>query len=108
MSEYGYRKAIVDYTRPEAKPTSFEGTLLRDADLLEQLGAVAGPRNVSKVGRDTRFVSYADAVQVLQRDVAELPGQLNLAAAPRLAKPRVKALKAFLAAAEAEADKNEL
>ncbi len=34
----------------------FEGTLLRDADILEQLGAIAVLRTVSKVGRDTRFV----------------------------------------------------
>src|SRR5271169_3119145 len=38
---------------PSAEPTIFEGVLLRDADLLEQLGAVAILRTVSKVGRDT-------------------------------------------------------
>src|SRR5262249_32337661 len=45
---------------PSAKPTSFEGVLLRDADILEQLGAVAILRTVSKIGRDTRFVRFAD------------------------------------------------
>ena len=75
---------------PSAKPTSFEGTLLRDADILEQLGAVAVLRTVSKVGRDTRFVRYADAVRVLRRNVEQLPAQLELASARRLAAPRVK------------------
>jgi hypothetical protein len=37
-----------------------------------------------------------------------LPAQLELASARRLAAPRAEALKAFLAAAEAEADGNEL
>ena len=93
---------------PSSTPTSFEGTLLRDADILEQLGAVAILRNVSKVGRDTRFVRYTDALRVLRRNVEQLPTQLQLASARRLAEPRVETLKAFLNAAEAEADGNEL
>ena len=93
---------------PSGKPTSFEGTLLRDADILEQLGAIGVLRTVSKVGRDTRFVRYADAVRVLRRNVEQLPAQLELASARRLARPRVEILKAFLEAAEAEADGNEL
>ena len=82
--------------------------MLRDADILEQLGAVAILRNVSKVGRDTRFVRYTDALRVLRRNVEQLPAQLQLASARRLAEPRVETLKAFLTAAEAEADGNEL
>ncbi len=93
---------------PSTTPTSFEGSLLRDADILEQLGAVAILRTVSKVGRDTRFVRYADAVRVLRRNVEQLPAQLQLASARRLAGPRVATLKACLTAAEAEADGNEL
>jgi uncharacterized protein len=115
LKQFGFPEgkiaAVIEVIRthlPSRKPTSFEGTLLRDADILEQLGAIAVLRTVSKVGRDTRFVRYADAVRVLRRNVEELPAQLELASARRLARPRVKALKAFLAAAEAEADGNEL
>jgi uncharacterized protein len=93
---------------PSGKPTSFEGTLLRDADILEQLGAIAVLRTVSKVGRDTRFARYSDAVRVLRRNAEQLPAQLELASARRLAKARVDILQAFLAAAEAEADESEL
>ena len=82
--------------------------MLRDADILEQLGAVGILRTVSKVGRDTRFVRYADAVRVLRRNLEQLPAQLELASARRLAQPRVEFLKVFLAAAETEADGNEL
>lgn len=87
---------------PSEKPASFEGILLRDADILEQLGAVAILRTVSKVGRDTRFVTFADAVVVLQNNFTELPGQLQLASARKLAEPRLKILGAFLAATLSE------
>ena len=103
--------AVVDAIRmhlPSGKPDSFEGTLLRDADMLEQLGAIAILRTVSKVGRDTRFFRYADAVRVLRRNVETLPAQLRLASSRRLAEPRAAALNAFLAAADTEADGNEL
>lgn len=103
--------AVVEVIRthlPSGQPATFEGTLLRDADLLEQLGAIAVLRTVSKVGRDTRFERYSDAVRVLRRNLEQLPSLLRLASARRLAEPRVKALRAFLEAAEAEADGNEL
>jgi uncharacterized protein len=89
---------------PSGKPTTFEGSLLRDADLLEQLGAVAVLRTVSKVGRDTRFARHADALAVLRRNLQQLPTQLELASARRLAQPRIEALQAFLATAETEAE----
>ena len=93
---------------PSGKPTTFEGSLLRDADLLEQLGAITILRMASKVGRDTRFARYADAVRAMRRNLEQLPAQLELSSARRLAEPRIKTLKAFLDAAEAEADGAEL
>jgi uncharacterized protein len=88
---------------PSARSTCFEGTLMRDADLLEQLGAVAILRTVSKVGRDTRFVRFADALRVLCQNAEQLPALLELDTARQLAAPRVAALRAFLNAAETEA-----
>ena len=88
---------------PSEAPSSFEGTLLRDADILEQLGAVGILRTVSKVGRDTRFIFFEDALKVLRRNADELPARLRLEAARELALPRVKALRDFLEAASAEA-----
>jgi uncharacterized protein len=93
---------------PSGKPATFEGKLLRDADILEQLGAVGVLRTVSKVGRDTRFGRFADAVRVLRRNLEQLPGQLELDSSRRFAQPRVATLKAFLDAVEAEADGYEL
>jgi uncharacterized protein len=89
---------------PSGNPVAFEGVLLRDADILEQLGAVAILRTVSKVGRDTRFARFSDALRVLRRNAEELPNQLRLEAARRLAGPRLEILRAFLEAADAEED----
>jgi uncharacterized protein len=93
---------------PSGKPTTFEGTLLRDADILEQLGAIGILRVVSKVGRDTRFLRHADALGVLRRNAEELPARLEPDVARRLAGPRLATLRAFLEAAETEAASSEL
>jgi uncharacterized protein len=99
--------AVVELIRthqPAAEPTCFEAELLHDADILEQLGAVGILRLVSKVGRDTRFVRFGDALNALRRNAADLPSRLRLPAARRLAEPRLTVLRAFLEAAQAEAD----
>ena len=62
---------------PSVEPTSFEGTLMRDADILEQLGAVGILRTVSKVGRDTRFVYFRDALKVLRGNLQNFTEQLD-------------------------------
>lgn len=90
------------------RPTSFEGTLMRDADILEQLGAVGILRTVSKVGRDTRFIWFGDALAVLRHNATELPAQLELASSRRLAKERVEVMTVFLDAAEADLGDSEL
>ncbi|MBE0543238.1 MAG: phosphohydrolase [Verrucomicrobia bacterium] len=110
LEEFGFPAqkipAVVEVIRthlPSSKPTSFEGVLMRDADILEQLGAVGILRTVSKVGRDSRFIRFDDALRVLQRNFDELPAQLQLDSARRLAEPRLRILKAFLNAGHAEA-----
>ena len=99
--------AVVEIIRthlPSGEPSCFEGLLLRDADLLEQMGATGILRTVSKVGRDTRFVSFADALRTLKRNAETLEAQLRLASARPLAQERLRTLRAFLEAAETEAD----
>jgi uncharacterized protein len=109
LDEFGFPKAkipsVLEAIRthlPSAEPTTIEGSVLRDADILEQLGAVGILRTVSKVGRDTRFPRFSDALRILQKNLEQLPGKLRLESARQLAQPRVQALRAFLAAAEAE------
>jgi len=97
--------AVLDAIRthlPSANPSSFEGTLLRDADILEQLGAVGIMRAFSKVGRDTRFAVFGDVLPVLRRNVDELPNKLKLESARALAQTRIKLLHDFLDAAASE------
>lgn len=88
---------------PSGQPATLEARILRDADILEQLGAAGILRTVSKVGRDTRFVTFADALRALRRQVETLPGALLLPRARELAVPRVAALRAFLEQAGEEA-----
>ena len=87
---------------PSATPDSFEGILLRDADILEQLGATGILRVVSKIGRDTRFTVFGDALRALQKNAQELPPKLRLDSARRQAEGRLRILRDFLAAAFAE------
>jgi uncharacterized protein len=89
--------------QPNDEPSSFEATLLRDADILEQLGAIGVLRTAAKLGSDTRFQRFADVQRVLQRAVIELPSKLRLPAARELAQPRVAALENFLKAVDEEA-----
>ncbi|MGC2639904.1 MAG: HD domain-containing protein [Acidobacteriaceae bacterium] len=101
--------AVLDAIRqhqPADEPTTLEATILRDADILEQLGAVGILRTVSKVGRDTRFPRFTDAIAVLRRNLEQLPGKLRLASSRSLAKARIEILGAFLAAVDAEAGSN--
>jgi uncharacterized protein len=109
LRQFGFPEAkipaVVDAIRthqPHANPTSFEATLLRDADILEQLGAVGILRTVSKVGRDTRFVQFEDALRLLRRNAAQLPGQLKLESARRIGQDRLKTLQDFLTAADSD------
>lgn len=110
LAEVGFPRdkapAVLEAIRthqPADDPHTPEGVILRDADILEQLGAAGILRNVSKVGRDTRFLTFADALRVLERNLDTLPGLLRLAPARDLAVPYVAILRAFLAQARAEA-----
>jgi uncharacterized protein len=96
-------QAAIATHQPHCTPESIEATILRDADMLEQLGAVAVLRTVCKVGRDTRFHAFTDAVQSLERALDTLPALLSLSESRLLAAPRIEALRAFLASAHTEA-----
>ena len=89
--------------QPQDEPVTVEAILLRDADILEQLGAVGALRAVVKVGRDTRFDTFSSVLPVLQKAVEQLPGKLRLKASIDLAAPRVEALSRFISAIQQEA-----
>jgi len=89
--------------QPQSDPEEIEAVILRDADILEQLGAIGALRAVAKVGRDTRYPTFSSVVPVLQRAVDDLPPKLHLRSARLLAETRVKRLESLLSAIHAEA-----
>ncbi len=89
--------------QPHLTPATLEGTILRDADILEQLGAVGILRVAAKIGRDTRYPTFTDAAATLRKSLADLPGKLHLETAKMLARPRIALLEAFLQELEQEA-----
>ena len=109
LTEFGFPvekiDAVVEAIRthqPSAAPSTTEGIILRDADILEQLGAIAILRTVSKVGRDTRFYRFTEAASNLRMMMETLPVMIKLKTTRELAAPKIAALEAFLSAVEAE------
>jgi uncharacterized protein len=90
--------------QPQDEPVTVEARLLRDADILEQLGAIGALRALVKVGRDTRYPTYSSVLPVLKNAAEQLPGLLRLEHARELAGPRVEVLRTLVAAIETEAD----
>lgn len=85
------------------EPTTMEGILLRDADIIEQLGAVGLFRAVVKVGRDTRYPTFSSVLPVINNAVNHLANQTRLINSKNMAQARVEVLRSFLAAVHDEA-----
>ena len=93
---------VVREHQPHDQPTSIESTVLRDADILEQLGGIGILRTVCKVGRDTRYSTFTNVIETLRKNLQVLPGKIHLENAKRLAEPRIVALQSFLEAVDSE------
>jgi uncharacterized protein len=89
--------------QPQDEPVLIEAVLLRDADILEQLGAVGALRAFAKVGRDSRYPTFSSVLPVLCKAADTLAGKLRLESGRSLAQPRVEALRRLLADIEEEA-----
>jgi uncharacterized protein len=95
--------AAIETHQPHDTPASPEAVILRDADILEQLGAIGILRAIAKVGRDTRYPTYTPAIAFLQRSLERLPSQIRLESTRSLAQPKIHILRSFLEAVQAEA-----
>jgi uncharacterized protein len=98
--------AVIEAIRthqPPANPAAIEGVILRDADILEQLGAIGVLRTVCKIGRDSRCSTFTAAAESLRKALATLPAQIRLETTRTLARPKIELLRAFLAGLEDEA-----
>ena len=91
--------------QPKDEPVLTEAVLLRDADILEQLGAIGALRALVKVGRDNRFPTFSSVVPVLEGSLRRLPGALRLTSSRSLAESRIESLRLLLAAIQDEANK---
>ncbi len=89
--------------QPKDTPLTIEGVILRDADILEQLGAIGVLRTVCKVGRDTRFPTFTPAVEALERALETFPAKISLPTTRAAAEPRIALLRAFLDGVRREA-----
>jgi uncharacterized protein len=88
--------------QPHAQPTTPEAIILRDADILEQLGAIGILRAVCKIGRDTRFPTFTSVIEALRQALRTLPRQIKLESTRALAEPKLCILRQFLAAVQEE------
>ena len=77
--------------------------MLRDADILEQLGAIGILRAAAKVGRDTRFPTFSSILPVLHIAAETLAGKTRLAQTKVIAQSREEMLRSFLDAVKNEA-----
>jgi uncharacterized protein len=95
--------AAIRYHQDKDEPTTVEGMLLRDADILEQLGAIGILRASVKVGRDSRYPNFSSIVPVLRHAVNQLANQTRLTGSKVMAESRVEMLRSFLDALHEEA-----
>ena len=93
---------VIRTHQPHDTPTTLEATIARDADILEQLGAIGITRTLAKLGSDTRFHTFTDALNALKRQLATLPAKLILEPSKALAAPRIQILQSFIEALETE------
>lgn len=102
----GKLEAVAEAIRthqPESEPVLNEAVLLRDSDILEQLGAIGALRTCVKVGRDTRYATFSSVLPVMRSAVSQLPDKLRLTGARSLAAPRIAFLHSLIEGLEAEA-----
>jgi uncharacterized protein len=96
-------EAAIRYHQATDEPTTAEGLLIRDADILEQLGAIGVLRAAVKVGRDSRYTNFSSIVPVLRHAVNHLANQTRLTSSKAMAESRAEMLRSFLEAMYDEA-----
>ena len=110
LSDWGFPSEKLDgvasairHHQPKDEPDTMEGILLRDADILEQLGAIGVLRAAVKVGRDTRYPTFSSILPVLDYAVNHLANRTRLPQTKVMAQSRAEMLRSFLAAVHNEA-----
>lgn len=87
---------VIRTHQPFDDPVTLEAVIVRDADILEQLGSIGILRAVAKVGRDTRYPTFTSVRAVLEKAVMTLPSKLRLDSSKRLAEGKIRTIEVFL------------
>jgi uncharacterized protein len=95
----GVREAILAHV-PAGQPASPEATVLRDADLIDFLGAEGVARLLAATEDDRSDMDQA--LRWIEGFADSLPGRLTTAETRQLAEPRAGYMKAFLAQLRSE------
>ena len=110
LSDWGFPPEKLDrvaeailHHQAKDEPTTMEAILLRDADILEQLGAIGILRAVVKVGRDTRYPTFSAVLPVLKSALESLMSKVRLDKTKVMAQSRLEMLRSFLVAIQNEA-----
>jgi uncharacterized protein len=93
---------VIRTHQPQDTPITLEAAIARDADILEQLGAIGITRTLARLGSDTRFLTFTHALHALKKQLETLPAKLHLEASKALAVPRLKITRAFIEFLESE------
>jgi uncharacterized protein len=93
---------VIRTHQPQDTPATIEAKIARDADILEQLGAIGITRTLAKLGSDSRFHTFTDALNVLKKHLQTLPAELHLEASKALAHPKLQIMQAFINSLEQE------
>ncbi len=97
---------VIRTHQPHDTPITLEATIARDADILEQLGAIGITRTLAKLGSDTRFLTFTDALKALKKQLETLPTKLHLETSRILAAPKLKIMQTFIESLESEGGDN--
>jgi uncharacterized protein len=97
---------VIRTHQPHDIPLTLEAKIARDADILEQLGAIGITRTLAKLGSDTRFLTFTDALNALKKQLETLPTKLHLEASKKLAASRIKLMRSFIQSLESEGGQN--
>ncbi|HEX5436938.1 MAG TPA: HD domain-containing protein [Gemmatimonadaceae bacterium] len=98
-------KEIIDHHQYYRPPDTLQVAILfRDADILDFLGAIDVARIISLTTREKLAPDLPHAIQVIRKNMLEMPGRLQSAAAKREGQKRVQEMQRFLRALSAETD----
>jgi len=105
MAKAALVKEIIDHHQYYRPPDTLAVAILfRDADILDFLGAIDVARILSVTTREKFAPDLPSAVEVIRRNMLQMPGLLQTRAAKREARHRVLEMQRFLDELSAETD----